>query len=282
MESRMTGDPGSQAVRKEIVEANGIQLYCEVRGSGPSVLFISGATGDAGHFERVAELLANEFTVVTYDRRGNSRSPRPQGWTTTTMDEQADDAAGLLNVLELAPAAVFGNSGGAIIALNLLLRYPQVVRGAILHEPWLVSLLAHPEEVMAVLQPAIESGMARGGPRGAVDAFLRAVGVDVDSLDPALRERMLNNGETLFGIEFGAFVNYQPDPATLAVVQRPVQVMAGTESAPYFTEVVNRLATRLHVEPGIMPGGHTPHNDRPEAVATEIRPFLRQVSSASR
>jgi len=278
MEPRTTGDPGSQAGKKEIVEANGIQLYCEVRGSGPSVLFISGATGDAGHFERVAELLVNEFTVVTYDRRGNSRSPRPEGWTTTTMDEQADDARGLLNALDLAPAAVFGNSGGAIIALNLLLRYPQVVRGAILHEPPMLSLLAHPEEFKAVLQSAIESGMATGGPMGAVDAFLRAVGVDVDSLDPAGRDRMLNNGETLFGIEFGAFVDYQPDPAALAVVQRPVQVMAGTESAPYFIEVVSRLATLLHVEPGIIPGGHTPHHDRPEAVAKEIRPFLRQVT----
>jgi alpha-beta hydrolase superfamily lysophospholipase len=38
-----------------------------------------GATGDAGHFERLAKLLADGFTVVTYDRRGNGRSPRPPG-----------------------------------------------------------------------------------------------------------------------------------------------------------------------------------------------------------
>ena len=60
-----------------LLEVNGARIYHEVRGSGPSVLFIAGATGDGGHFERVAEILSDEFTVVTYDRRGNSRSPAP-------------------------------------------------------------------------------------------------------------------------------------------------------------------------------------------------------------
>ena len=87
-----------------IVTVGPVDLYFEVRGSGPPVLFIMGATGDAGHFSTVAEQLADEFTALTYDRRGNSRSSRPPGWDTTTVEEQADDAAGLLRALELAPA----------------------------------------------------------------------------------------------------------------------------------------------------------------------------------
>src|ERR1051326_851137 len=133
-------------------QANGTQLYHEARGTGPAVLFIAGATGDARHFERVAEELANEFTAVTYDRRGNSRSPRPAGWNTTSTEEQADDAAALLTALGLTPAVIDGASGGAIIALNLLLRYPQMVRGAILHEPPMMSVMSHPEEVMGISQ----------------------------------------------------------------------------------------------------------------------------------
>ena len=62
------------------VSANGADLYHEVRGSGPPVLLIMGFTGDGGHFETLADLLADEFTVITYDRRGNGRSPRPAGW----------------------------------------------------------------------------------------------------------------------------------------------------------------------------------------------------------
>jgi pimeloyl-ACP methyl ester carboxylesterase len=78
------------------LEVNGAELYYEVRGGGPPVLLIMGFTGDAGHFETLAGALASEFTVISYDRRGNGRSPRPPGWAATRPEEQADDAAALL------------------------------------------------------------------------------------------------------------------------------------------------------------------------------------------
>src|SRR4051794_32796984 len=53
------------------VTVNGTELYHEVRGTGPPVLLIMGATGDGGYFDKLADLLADEFTVITYDRRGN-------------------------------------------------------------------------------------------------------------------------------------------------------------------------------------------------------------------
>ncbi len=123
------------------VEANGTSLYYERQGSGPAVLFIAGSTGDAGNFSRAAALLGDEFTAVTYDRRGNSRSPRPAGWKTTSVSEQADDAAALINVLNLAPAVVFGASVGGLIALDLVIRYPQLVRACILQEPSIFFIL---------------------------------------------------------------------------------------------------------------------------------------------
>ncbi len=86
-----------------LLDVNGARIYHEVRGSGPSVLFIAGATGDGGHFQRVAEILSDEFTVITYDRRANSRSPRPEGWESTSTEEQSDDAAGLIKALGIAP-----------------------------------------------------------------------------------------------------------------------------------------------------------------------------------
>ena len=56
------------------VEVNGTRIYYEKRGRGPAVLFISGASGDGGHWTAVADILADAYTVITYDRRGNSRS----------------------------------------------------------------------------------------------------------------------------------------------------------------------------------------------------------------
>ena len=68
------------------VMVNGAELYHEVRGTGPPVLLIMGATGDGGHFDALARVLADDFTVITYDRRGNGRSPVPAGWRTTSPE----------------------------------------------------------------------------------------------------------------------------------------------------------------------------------------------------
>lgn len=260
---------------------NGAELSYERRGSGPPVLFIQGATGDAGTFAQVAELLADEFTVVTYDRRGNSRSPRPAGWTTTSMDEQADDAAGLLEALDLAPAAVFGTSGGAIILLNLLLRHPDVLRGALVHEPPLVSVLPNAAELGAQFQARIEQALARGGPRGAMEAFIRADAGDAnfEHLDPDLRERMLGNSELFWSIELPAFISFVPDATALARTNVPVQVLAGIDSrGVYLHDAARWLADRLGTDLEELPGAHAPYLDHPREMAEALRPFLKQVS----
>ncbi len=261
-------------------EVNGANLYHEVRGSGPPVLFIAGATGDGGHFERVAELLSDEFTVVTYDRRANSRSPRPDGWESTSNEEQSEDAARLIEALGIASAAIFGTSAGAIIGLDLVIRHPELVRGAILHEPPMTAGMSNPEEMMGAIQQVVEAGMQRGGPRGGVEAFVRFVAGDetFENLDPQLRERMLGNGETLLGTELEVIRSYRPDEATLAAVEVPVRVMVGPDSAPFFGEVARWLADRLNVQLENLPGAHTPYFDRPEEMTETIRPLLRELS----
>src|SRR5947207_9905052 len=97
------------------IQVNGTQLYYEERGEGPSLLFIPGGTVDAGHYAAVAERLAPDFRVVTYDRRANGRSPRPANWHATDIAEQADDVAGLIESLGLAPCAVWAGSLGGVI-----------------------------------------------------------------------------------------------------------------------------------------------------------------------
>src|SRR5690349_2033701 len=112
-----------------ITAVDGAELYYEVRGTGPRVLFIQGATGDGGWFDRITDLLAGEFTIVTYDRRGNSRSPAPARWTQTSIEEQAENAAGLLDALGLGGVVVFGTSGGGAIGLELVRRRPDFLTG---------------------------------------------------------------------------------------------------------------------------------------------------------
>jgi pimeloyl-ACP methyl ester carboxylesterase len=214
------------------------------------VLFIMGATRDGGHFHGLADLLADEYTIVIYDRRGNGRSPRPRGWKTTSNHEQADDAAALLGSIGLAPAAVFGTSLGAIYALALLIRHPDAVRGAILHEPPLYGVLEHPEEVLAEVVPQLRAAMETGGAPALIERFWRWVAGDNgwEQLEPSLRQRMLATADTFCDIERGTYETYRPDDDTLTSITTPVVVLAGVHSPLFRLEIARWLAARLGVQ----------------------------------
>jgi pimeloyl-ACP methyl ester carboxylesterase len=269
-----------------LIDANGTTLYYERRGGGPAVVLVSGATGDAGHWTDVAETLASEHTVVSYDRRGNSRSPRPPGWTVTTMDEQADDAAALIKQLDVDRPIVVGTSAAAGIVANLALRHPATVRGVIFHEPPFPSGVTDIDAVRARRRAVIENGLAQAGPRGAVEAFLRSVAGDqvYDSMGPALRNRLLANADVLVQVEIGPFVAYEPTPDEWAALRPGRAVAAGADSrrpdAPGYWryELAQALAERLATDLVELPGGHMGYLDDPQAFAEGLRPVLRTLA----
>jgi pimeloyl-ACP methyl ester carboxylesterase len=266
-----------------MLSANGAELYYELRGSGPPVLFIMGATGDAGHFEKIADLLSDEFTAITYDRRGNGRSPRPPGWDTTSPEEQADDAAALLDALGLARAEVFGTSSGGVFTLSLLIRHPQAVRAAILHEPALFSLFDDPQEVRNTAGVLVREGMESGGPSLALERFVRFVAGDAnwERFEPSLRQRMLATADTYFGVEIGRFDAWLPDDEALAAIAAPVQVLVSEHSHPFFAQAGDRLAARLGIKTMRVPGTHFPYRDHPKELAQAMRPFLRKFGDVT-
>ena len=228
------------------IQANGAELYYEVRGSGPTLLFISGAEGDAEEYARVADLLEDEFTVVSYDRRAYSRSPRPGGYAGTTVEEQADDAAAILDVLGLAPAAIWGNSSGAIIGLGLLLRHPASVRKAMLHEPPLFSGMSDWRSVLSSLQEATAGGKV---------PFLRMLTGDqtYDAFSEGYRQRLAAD-RTWMEHEFDVFEYYRPSDEELAALTTPVVVLHGRDSPPFFGEAARWLAGLLGTEAVTIPG----------------------------
>lgn len=267
-------------IRRHLVPTNGTELYCEIRGSGPSLAFIGGATADAEAFAALAEKLSDEFIVLTYDRRGYSRSPRPAGWTGTSTREQADDAAGLIEATAVAPAAVFGSSAGANIALELLIRRPDLVRVAVLHEPFILSLLGEQaEEIGTQFQESMDAALAASGPREAMESLIRpGIGEDdYERLDAELRERLLAGAETLFGVDMGALPFYQPDEAALAAIAKPVKIVLQESTVFSFIE---RIAARLVELTGAdlvtLPGSHAPFLVEPsERLVEAIRDYAR-------
>jgi pimeloyl-ACP methyl ester carboxylesterase len=264
----------------QVTRTHAPDLYHEVRGDGPAVLLIPGATGDAGHFTRAAERLADEFTVITYDRRGNSRSTvNAETPRTATVAAQADDAAALIRACGYSQAVVFGTSGGAIVALELLARHPGVVQGAIIHEPPLIALVPPPDGPDS-LAPIFE--LAQTDPPAALEAFVKLNSSDAawEALEPATRQRMLANAVNLFQREIPEFVSYQPDQKVLRSLAMPVILMRSVDG-PSFGNVVQEWLhdAGLGVSGGTLTGHHSPYLDMPEVFAEELRPLLQKLAS---
>ena len=129
----------STSVTTGTVVAEGADIYFERRGSGPGLLLISGG-GDAGNYSDLADSLADEYTVLTYDRRG-TRSRLRADPTKLRVEEQSADARTVLGHNGIGSASVFGSSSGAVIGLDLAARSPHTVELLVAHEPPVISVL---------------------------------------------------------------------------------------------------------------------------------------------
>ncbi|HEU4897124.1 MAG TPA: alpha/beta hydrolase [Actinomycetota bacterium] len=268
-----------------LIDTGTTKLYHEVRGSGPPLLLITGGHGDAGDWGAVVPTLAEDFTVVTYDRRGMSRSPRPDGWTATSIPEQADDAAGLLRALELAPAVVAGHSGGASIACGLVVRHPELVRHASLYEAPLLAVVPDGEAVMAGFRDVLAQAIAEGGPRLAMERFARLNAGDqvVDqllaSLPAAELDRVLGNGATFFELELPMYAGFVPDRDALRRSGVPLTVAVGADNRDTWYGAASAwLAEGTGAELVELPGGHAGLISHPEAFVGLVRAVARRAT----
>jgi pimeloyl-ACP methyl ester carboxylesterase len=112
------------------VQANGIDVYYEAQGNGEPVLLIAGFGCDHTHWARVARTLAGRFRVVAFDNRGVGRTTG--GETLVSIRQMADDAARLIDALDLGPCHVAGHSMGGLVAQELALAHPEQIRSLML------------------------------------------------------------------------------------------------------------------------------------------------------
>ena len=108
-----------------------IELYYELAGKGPRLLYISGTGGDLRTAPSVFDgPLPERFEVLAYDQRGMGRSSKPD--TRYSMADYADDAAALMQAVGWDQALVIGVSFGGMVAQELALRHPPKVRRLVL------------------------------------------------------------------------------------------------------------------------------------------------------
>ena len=255
------------------LEVSGARLFYKTYGSGPVMLMIPGASGSADNFQRVTQHLAH-YTVVTYDRRGFSRSQLdgPQDYD-HRLKTDADDVRRLIEHVSDEPAIVFGVSSGAIIALEALALYPSVVRTLVAHEPPAVRLLADGQKWIDFFFEIYDL-YGRYGIEPALKKFREQVFAELDRqamVRAPKNEYTLANATYWFEHELRQYPAVDLDLDALKAHADRIVLTAGRESRGYPCYEVNaELGKKLGRDLIELPGGHVGLLTHPAEFAREL------------
>ena len=108
------------------IPANHINLYYEVSGQGPALVFIHGLGSSTRDWEYQVPDFAGSYQVITFDLRGHGRSDKPDGPYAVSMF--AADMDGLFQAVGVQSAHVAGISLGGCVAFQFALDYPNRIK----------------------------------------------------------------------------------------------------------------------------------------------------------
>ncbi len=108
-----------------LANANGLQMYYEVYGSGNPVVVLHGAYMSTGQIQPLIDALAKTRQVIAVDLQGHGRTAdidRP-----ISYEAMADDVAALMDAIDVPKADIFGYSMGGGVAYQIAMRHPDHV-----------------------------------------------------------------------------------------------------------------------------------------------------------
>jgi pimeloyl-ACP methyl ester carboxylesterase len=270
-----------------LAQINGNSIYWEIDGeSGDPMVLVHGSWVDHRSWAPVVPALSQSFRVLSYDRRGHSRSQRPTGQG--SVREDVADLAALLEELDHAPAHVVGSSFGGSIVLRLATERRDLFRSLIAHEPPLLGLLKNDpdsHDTLATVQERIAAVidlLIRNEQTAGARQFVETVALGPGSwlgLPQEVRETFVNNAST--------WLDEVRDPEALEIdldslrdFSPPALLTTGDQSPPFFPLVVGQVAAALpQAEIRIHGGaGHVPHQSHPEQYVRLVTDFIDRGS----
>jgi non-heme chloroperoxidase len=226
---------------------DGIKLYYVEAGLGAPVVFVHGSLSDYSYWQGQMGPFAEKYRVFAYSRRYNwpNQNPPRRGYS-AALD--AEDLARFIDSLNLAPAHVVGHSYGALTALILASRHPQLVRTVTLAEPPAMSLLAHVpgdqaaagqamlKDVRANMVAPMQAAFAKRDTEGGVRVFIDYVKGKPgtwDAFSAADKAATLKNAHEWEVIFAGGELFPEIRPADVARIAAPVLLLSGAKSYPF-------------------------------------------------
>jgi pimeloyl-ACP methyl ester carboxylesterase len=246
---------------------DGTRIAFEWIGSGPPLILID----PAGHFRanspfgELAELMAKDFTVVRYDRRGRGESTDTPPYA---VAREVEDLAALIHAIG-EPVALYGFSSGCLVALHASAAGLPVRRLALV-EPPIDSGSA--ESVAA--QRAFTTGLQARAGTDAVEFFLTGIGVPDEVLagmrGTAHWDAMVSVAPTLV---YDSLLSEATDAGVLRRVTTPALVVDSMGSSSDLTGMAATVAATLpDATAKSLPGGW--HGIPAKTLAPVLTAFL--------
>ena len=262
------------------LEVNGIELATLDRGSGPPVLLVHGFPLDHTMWDAQVEALSEQYRVIAPDLRGFGRSGVTEG--KVTMEQFADDLAGLLDGLEVAGPVVFcGLSMGGYVAWEFWRKYTRRVRGLVLCDTRAAA--DAPQAAAARLETA--ERVLREGPATLVDAMIpRLFAETTRKRNPrvveSLRRVMLSANAKAVAAAARGMAQRHDVTSILPEIACPTLVLVGELDAISTPEEMRSIADAI---PGsrfvqIAGAGHMSPLESADEVSAAMLEFLALVS----
>ena len=247
-----------------VVDRGGFELRGWDRGGrpgGPVVVCVHETATSGEVWRPLAEELGSGVRVTAYDRRGWGRSGAPADYRRTTIGEQAADLAAVAGEEEVV---LCGAGIGAMVVLEFAVRGAGRIRGVLMIEPPLLSLV--PEATPAISadveairravtaaasrvgDEATPAATAQAGADAALDLFLGgglgALGAGAERIPDRIARTATNGSFALFA-EVAATSAWELPLAELAMLEFPVATAVSRSTPPFVRRAAEALAARL-------------------------------------
>ena len=263
-------------------QSEGAELVYDTQGAGDALLCIPGAGGNASAYTEMAALLADRYRVITYDRRCNGRSSGDPA-KDLDMAQQARDVVAVLRAAGHERAFIFGNSGGANIALKVAADFPEQVTLLVAHEPPTIKLLPASESAQMIrFTEATHAAFQKEGVPAAMRSFAGGlVGIDFRAGRPG----GLGEGKDLaffFAREYLNITFFEPDLNAIRNAKVPTLLLHGALSEDAFYVRTGRIIAEKLGCPFIsVPGNHLAFKLEPPAFARALSELIADFTPSS-
>lgn len=129
-----------------IFHTDNLDFYYEIHGEGAPLVFIHGLGSSTLDWEKQVEFFSKQFQTISIDLRGHGKSDKPPG--PYSVAQFASDTAKLIQFLSLPPVHVAGISMGGMVAFQLALDAPELLKS-------ITIINSGPELVLRTLQERV-------------------------------------------------------------------------------------------------------------------------------